>query len=92
MTIKNFKCKHTAKLHRGDFVAKFSGFHTQAIKKLRLIDNASQLDDLKKIPSNRFEKLIGDRNKQYSIRINSQWRICFRWHKHPYDVEIVDYH
>lgn len=50
------------------------------------------LEDLKNWPSNCFEPLKGDRKGQYGIRINKQWRICFRWDDAPYDVEIVDYH
>jgi len=58
-----------------------------------LLDAAERLDDLKIPPGNRLEKLSGDRQGQHSIRINDQWRICFRWHQgDAYDVEITDYH
>lgn len=90
--IKSFKCKHTEIVYRGDFVKRFSGFDRQARKKLRILDGAHVLEDLQAIRGNRFEKLGGDRNEQYSIRVNDQWRICFRWDTAPYDVEIVDYH
>ena len=90
--IKSFKCKQTEKLYNKEFVKKFSGFARQAEKKLRLLDAAKILEDLSQIRGNRFELLIGDRQGQYSIRINDQWRICFRWNDAPYDVEIVDYH
>ena len=61
--------------------------------KLLILHAASTLDDLKVPPGNRLEKLKGDRKRQYSIRINDQWRVCFRWKGgDAYDVEIVDYH
>ena len=66
-----------------------------ARRKLEAMDAAVHLSDLRKPPGNRLEALRGDRNGQYSLRINDQWRICFRWHDQPpgaYDVEIVDYH
>ena len=64
-----------------------------AYRKLRMINNAHRLDDLRIPPSNRLEKLSGDRSGQYSIRINDRWRVCFAWHEgDAYDVEIVDYH
>ena len=64
-----------------------------ARRKLRMLSNASSLQDLRLPPANRLEALKGDRKGQHSIRINDQWRICFRWHQDDaYDVEIVDYH
>ncbi|WP_425153701.1 type II toxin-antitoxin system RelE/ParE family toxin [Candidatus Palauibacter sp.] len=64
-----------------------------ALRKLRMLDAAVDLADLRVPPGNRLEKLKGDRGDQYSIRINRQWRICFLWHSgNAYDVEIVDYH
>lgn len=64
-----------------------------ALRKLLILDAADRLEDLRIPPGNRLEKLAGDRKGQYSIRINDQWRICFRWHQgDAYDVEIVDYH
>jgi proteic killer suppression protein len=64
-----------------------------AYRKLRMIHNAQNLNDLRIPPANRLEKLLGRRLGQYSIRINEQWRICFEWHDgDAYDVEIVDYH
>ncbi len=64
-----------------------------ALRKLRLINNARRLDDLRVPPGNRLETLGGDRRGQYSIRINDQWRICFVWREgHAHQVEIVDYH
>jgi len=62
-------------------------------RKLMQIHNARSLDDLRAVPGNRLERLTGDRRGQHSIRINDQWRICFRWRDgDAYDVEIVDYH
>ena len=64
-----------------------------ALRKLRMLNNARRLDDLRVPPGNRLEALSGDRAGQHSIRINQQWRICFRWTDGgPSDVEIVDYH
>jgi toxin HigB-1 len=67
--------------------------HRTALRKLRMLDAATALDDLRIPPANRLEKLSGDRAGQWSIRINDQWRICFAWRDgNAYDVEIVDYH
>lgn len=64
-----------------------------ALRKLRMINNAVNLNDLRIPPANRLEKLRGDRDGQHSIRINDQWRICFIWQKgDAFDVEITDYH
>ena len=64
-----------------------------ALRKLRMLDAATTLEDLRVPPANRLEKLKGDRDGQHSIRINNQWRICFRWRSGDvHDVEIVDYH
>lgn len=63
------------------------------LKKLVIVHGASSLDDLKIPPGNRLEKLRGDRSGQHSIRVNDQWRVCFRWSEgNAHDVEIVDYH
>jgi len=61
---------------------------------MQILDDAASLEDLARLPSNRFEALKGDRQGQYSIRINDQWRLCFRWNEdgEATDVEIVDYH
>ena len=64
-----------------------------ALRKLRMLNRAATLNDLRVPPANRLEKLKGDRQGQYSIRINDQWRICFKWQDgDAYDVEIIDYH
>jgi proteic killer suppression protein len=70
-----------------------AALHQRALDKLTLLDAAASLNDLRVPPSNRLEALKGDRAGQYSIRINDQYRICFRWTDHgPVDIEIVDYH
>ena len=80
-------------MNDGQRVKEFQSFMRQAEKRLRILDAADSLDSLKLLPSNRFKTLIGDRQGQYSIRINDQWRICFEWHDDgPVNVEIVDYH
>ena len=64
-----------------------------ALRKLRMIDAAEEITDLRVPPGNRLERLKGDRAGQHSIRINDQWRVCFRWQRgNAYDVEIVDHH
>jgi len=90
--IKSFKCKATEQLYNRASVRKFSGIERSALKRLRILDSAETLAALAGLPSNRFERLRGDRQGQCSIRINQQWRICFRWNEDTYDVEIVDYH
>ncbi len=91
--IKLFKDQNTQKLYSGMFVKEFSGFERQAIRRLQILDNATSLNDLKGLPSNRFETLKGKRKGEYSIRINRQWRICFKWDdKGPREVGIEDYH
>jgi len=70
-----------------------AGLQRVALRKLRQLDAAVELTDLRVPPGNRLEKLVGDRAGQYSIRINDQWRICFRWRAgDAHDVEIADYH
>ena len=91
--IRSFKDKLTRALYEGKSVNKWKSFSKQAEKRLLILDIATSLDDLRHLPSNRFESLRGKRKGQYSIRINSQWRICFRWLKgESVNVEIVDYH
>ena len=92
--IKSFKCKETEKIWNEQFSKKLPhDIQKRALQKLRMLHIASILDDLKIPPSNCLEILTGDRQGQYSIRINDQFRICFRWlDNHSFDVEIVDYH
>jgi proteic killer suppression protein len=81
--IKNFKCKHTQALYQGKSPKLFRPFQAQAERKLQMLDSAVGLLDLQSPPGNRFEKLGGDRQGQYSIRINKQWRVCFAWADEP---------
>ncbi|MDZ7666251.1 MAG: type II toxin-antitoxin system RelE/ParE family toxin [Desulfotignum sp.] len=90
--IKNFKCKYTQALYEGKSPKQFRAFRAIAERKLQMLDSADELLDLWSPPGNRFEKLGGDRQGQYSMRINKQWRVCFAWSDGPYDVEITDYH
>lgn len=92
--IRSFACDETERIWSGRRSRKLPpDIQTVALRKLRLLNNARSLDDLRIPPGNRLEALKGDRNGQYSIRINDQWRICFRWQEGaPSDVEIVDYH
>ncbi|MGO1463049.1 MAG: type II toxin-antitoxin system RelE/ParE family toxin [Marinobacter sp.] len=91
--IMSFKCKDTGKLASGRRVRRFVNFERVALRKIRQLQSAGQLDDLKVPPGNMLEALSGDRRGQHSIRINKQFRVCFRWTKAgAEDVEIVDYH
>ena len=91
--IRSFADRHTRRFFEGERVARFGGFAPQAARRLAVLDSAVELRDLAMLRSDRFEALRGDRAGQYSIRINAQWRICFRWTEDgPHDVEIVDYH
>ena len=91
--IRSFRDGETRRFFEGQRVAAFHGLADQAVRRLLLLDNAETLGDLAALPSNRLEALRGDRAGQHSIRINAQWRICFRWTDDgPRDVEIVDYH
>ena len=91
--IKSFKCKHTESLFTGAKTKRFIMIAKTARMRLTGLSIANCLDDLNHPPGNKLELLKGDRKGQYSIRINSQWRICFKWYgDNAYDVEIVDYH
>ena len=92
--IQSFKCKETEKIFQGINSRKFpSGIQTRAFNKLTAVHASFTLDDLKIPPSNHLEKLSGNRECQYSIRINNKYRICFKWqNNNAFDVEIVDYH
>ena len=91
--IRSFREKKTERLFAGESVREFSGIRNVAERKLTMLDNATDLKDLLAPSGNRLEKLKGDRPGQHSIRINDQWRICFRWRPDgPHDVEITDYH
>jgi len=93
--ILSFRTKRTRDFAAGKRVKAFSGFERSVRLKLDRLEAATSLRDLAALPGNRFETLAGDRKGRYSIRINDQWRVCFKWPDKapgPSDVEIVDYH
>jgi toxin HigB-1 len=91
--IKSFKCNDTRELFNDVLVARFRAIERQARRKLLYLNRARTLNDLKQPPGNHLEALKGNRKGQYSIRVNEQWRICFKWSEGDvYNVEIVDYH
>lgn len=92
--VQGYKCKKTRQLAEGTGCdRRFAPFRDQAEKRIRILEAATRVEDLMLLRSNRFEALGGSRQGQYSIRINDQWRLCFRWGPTgPFDVEIVDYH
>ena len=91
--IKSFKCKDTEKLFNDLNIKRFSSISKTARIKLEVLNAAVSLNSLRVPPGNRLEQLKGGRRGQHSIRINSQWRICFVWkEENATDVEIIDYH
>ncbi len=93
--IVSYRDKRTRNFAAGKRVKTLAGIERAARLKIDRLEAASSLRDLAALPGNRFEALKGDREGQYSIRINDQWRICFEWqreHSGPTSVEIVDYH
>lgn len=92
--IKSFKCRETQKIWFGNRSKKLPGnIQNVARRKLRMINAALTLTDISVPPNNRLERLKGHRKGIFSIRVNRQWRICFKWYENDaYDVEIVDYH
>lgn len=92
--IRSFACKETEKIWDGVRSRAFpSDMQDRALRKLRMIDAAQNVNDLRVPPSNHLEALKGNRKGQMSIRVNDQWRICFSWQDNEaHDVEIVDYH
>ncbi len=91
--IKSFRSPEAEALFNDHLVARFRAVERPARRKLLYLSQARTLQDLLVPPGNRLEALKGDRRGQHSIRVNDQWRICFRWSEgHAYDVEIVDYH
>ncbi len=91
--IKSFKCKDTDRLFNDIDVKRFRNISRKTRIKLEILNAAISLNSLNIPPGNKLEALKGNRKGQYSIRIDSQWRICFKWNdENTYDVEIVDYH
>jgi proteic killer suppression protein len=91
--IRSFRCKETERIFLGETSPSFPPeIQGTALRKLRQLDDATRLLDLRDPPGNRLEALKGTRAGQQSIRINDQWRICFIWDGGACDVEIVDYH
>ena len=91
--IRSFRDKETEKVFRREFSRRFQRIAMVAKRKLDQVNAATALNDLAVIPGNRLEALAGDREGKHSIRINDQWRICFRWAgADAFEVEIVDYH
>ena len=91
--IKTFKCADTQALSKGEPVKRFVNIAAVARRKLRQLEIAGRLDDLRVPPGNRLEALKGDRAGQFSIRVNDRWRVCFAWTEGgPDRVEVVDYH
>jgi proteic killer suppression protein len=91
--IRSFRCTDTRSLANGWAVPRFQAIERVARRKIRQLEIASRLDDLRIPPGNRLEALRGDRAGQHSIRINDQYRLCFRWSDgDAEDVELVDYH
>jgi proteic killer suppression protein len=92
--IRPFRDTRTESVFEGDHVPMWHPELTRrAMRKLHALDSAHGIGDLRAMPGNRLEKLIGDRAGQWSIRVNDRWRICFRWiDGHAENVELVDYH
>jgi len=91
--IRSFRDRDTEKVFGRQFSRRFQAVSAVAKRKLDQIDAATSLQDLARLPGNRLEALAGDRKGQYSLRVNAQYRICFRWSDgEARDVEIVDYH
>lgn len=90
-----YRDRRTARFAAGDRVKEFAAIKDQAERRLDILEVATCVEDLMRLPSNRFEALGGDRKGQFSIRINKQWRVCFEWPKdakRPFHIEITNYH
>ena len=90
-----YRDKRLRQFDIGYRVKDFQAFEQQLKKRLVILEEAQSKNDLRLLPSNHFEALSGDRDGQFSIRINKQWRLCFEWPdgtEHPFNIEVVDYH
>jgi proteic killer suppression protein len=93
MTIASFNCRDTELLFQGKRVARFRNIESVALRKLAILNRVIRIEELRIPPNNRLEALKGNRKGQWSIRINDQWRLCFRFSSgRALDVEVVDYH
>ena len=92
MAIKSFRCADTESLFNLGRVRRFVNIERPALRKLKQLDLARRIEDMRAPPGNRLEALKGNRAGQWSVRVNDQFRICFRWSDGAEDVEIVDYH
>ena len=90
--IKSFRYAETERLFNGERVQRFRNIESVARRKLEMVAAAKKLDDLRSPPGNRLEALKGDRAGQHSIRVNDQFRVCFRWSEGAENIEIVDDH
>ncbi len=92
--IRSFKDKETWRIFSREYSKRLPAEIQQiALRKLRMLNNSNSINDLRVPPANRLEKLRGEREGQYSMRINDQWRICFEWNENDaFNMEIVDYH
>ena len=91
--ILDFADRDTERLFRLERVVRFHAVERVALRKLAMLDAATRIEDLRAPPGNRLEALRGDRAGQWSIRVNDQWRLCFRWRDgNASDVELTDYH
>jgi len=92
--IESFRCRESEKIFHRQFSKKLPhNIQKIAFRKLRMLNRSSTVQDLRIPPANKLEALSGNRKGQHSIRINDQWRVCFKWENgNAYDIEIVDYH